>query len=73
MSICHCEERSDKAISLSWVETQRRARVDAGIAWGRIGVSGRKLFGMATAMMMKRPQRVTSVPPIRSAAKRQFR
>jgi len=24
MSICHCEERSDKAMSLSWVETQRR-------------------------------------------------
>jgi hypothetical protein len=52
---------------------KRYTVADAGIAWGRIGVSGRKLFGMATAMMMKRPQRITSVLPTDAVAARRLR
>jgi hypothetical protein len=53
------------------VET-RYTVADAGIAWGRIRVSGRKLFGMATAMM-NWPQRATSVLPTGAAAVRRRR
>jgi hypothetical protein len=52
---------------------KRYTVADAGIAWGRIGVSGRKLFGMATAMMMMRPQRITSVLPTDATAARRLR
>jgi hypothetical protein len=68
MQICHCDARAADALSLACGKAVHRA--DAGIAWGRIGVSGRKLFGMASAMMMQKPRRITSVPPTRAAARR---
>jgi hypothetical protein len=71
MRICHCDTRGADAISLACGKAVHRA--DAGIAWGRIRVSGRKLFGMATAMTMTRPQRMTSVLPSGATAARCLR
>ena len=72
MRIWHCDARRADAISLACGKAAYTA-ADAGIAWGRIRVSGRKLFGMTTAMMMNRPQRITSVQPTGATAARRLR
>ena len=71
MQICRCDARGGDAISLA--AQKRCAGADAGIAWGRTGVSRRKLFGMAIATMMNRPQRTISVLPTRAVAAKRLR